>query len=72
MTVVGDDGTPRTLYYFLMEYVDGVNLRQLMKAGELHSGRALNIVSQICDALQFAHDEGVVHRDIKPANILIK
>ena len=57
--------------YFLMEYVDGANLRQLLRAGELHSGRALSIVSQICDALQFAHDEGIVHRDIKPENILV-
>jgi tRNA A-37 threonylcarbamoyl transferase component Bud32 len=71
VTLVGDDGGQRTLYYFLMEYVDGANLRQLLRAGELHSGRALSIVSQICDALQFAHDEGIVHRDIKPENILV-
>ncbi len=71
VTLVGDDGGQRTLYYFLMEYVDGANLRQLLRAGELHAGRALNIVSQICDALQFAHDEGIVHRDIKPENILV-
>lgn len=71
VTLVGDDGGQRTLYYFLMEYVDGANLRQLMRAGELHAGRSLSIVSQICDALQFAHDEGIVHRDIKPENILV-
>ena len=59
------------LYYFLMEYVDGVNLRQLMQAGELTPQQALAIVPQICEALQFAHDEGVVHRDIKPENILL-
>jgi serine/threonine protein kinase len=61
----------RPLYYFLMEYVDGANLRQLMRAGELTPEQALAIVPQICDALQFAHDEGVVHRDIKPENILL-
>jgi len=54
-----------------MECVDGANLRQLLRAGEPHGRRALNIVSQICDALQFAHDEGIVHRDIKPENILV-
>ena len=62
---------PRTLYYFLMEYVDGANLRQLLQTGELTPQQALAIVPQICEALQFAHDEGVVHRDIKPENILL-
>jgi len=59
------------LYYFVMEYVDGANLRQTLVAGGLTPPEALAIVPQICDALQFAHDEGVVHRDIKPENILI-
>ena len=58
-------------YYFVMEYVDGANLRQLMENGELNAEQAFAIVPQICDALQFAHDEGVVHRDIKPENILV-
>jgi serine/threonine-protein kinase len=59
------------LYYFLMEYVDGVNLRQAMHAGQMNPQEALAIVPQICDALELAHEEGVVHRDIKPENILI-
>ena len=59
------------LIYFVMEYVDGVNLRQAIQAGHMEPAQALAIVPQICDALQFAHDEGVVHRDIKPENILI-
>ncbi len=59
------------LFYFLMEYVDGVNLRQLIDAGRLAPKEALAIVPQICDALQFAHDRGIVHRDIKPENILL-
>jgi serine/threonine protein kinase len=54
-----------------MEFVDGVNLRQLQKAGRLSPREALQIVPQICDALQYAHDEGVVHRDIKPENVLV-
>jgi tRNA A-37 threonylcarbamoyl transferase component Bud32 len=58
------------LYYLIMEYVDGVNLRQAIQSG-LAPKDALAIVPQVCDALQFAHDEGVVHRDIKPENILI-
>ncbi len=63
------DATP--LYYFLMEFVDGVNLRQLLHAGRVSPREALAIVPQICDALQFAHDQGIVHRDIKPENILL-
>jgi predicted Ser/Thr protein kinase len=68
---VFDSGQVNGLYFFLMEYVDGVNLRQALRAGNLKPAEALKIVPQICDALQFAHDEGVVHRDIKPENILL-
>jgi serine/threonine protein kinase len=60
-----------SLYYFLMEFVDGVNLRQLLEAGRVSPREALAIVPQICDALQYAHDQGIVHRDIKPENILL-
>ncbi len=59
------------LYYLLMEYVDGTNLRQVIRQGQLQPKEALAIVPQICDALQYAHDQGVVHRDIKPENILL-
>ena len=73
--VVADDGrTPAgstSVFYFLMEYVDGSNLRQLIDGRRLQSNQALAIMPQVCEALQFAHDEGVVHRDIKPENILI-
>ena len=62
---------PRPLYYFLMEFVDGLNLRRLLDAHKLSPEEALAIVPQICDALQYAHDAGVVHRDIKPENILL-
>jgi serine/threonine protein kinase len=62
---------PRFLYYFLMEFVDGVNLRQLLRTERVSPREALAIVPQICDALQFAHDQGIVHRDIKPENILL-
>jgi len=70
------DAQPSTLnsqplYYFLMEFVDGVNLRQLLHTGRIAPREALAIVPQICDALQFAHDQGIVHRDIKPENILL-
>lgn len=57
--------------FFIMEFVDGANLRQLERAGRLSPREVLQIIPQICDALQYAHDEGVVHRDIKPENVLL-
>ncbi len=60
-----------SLYFFFMEFVDGMNLRQLLHSSRISSREALAIVPQICDALQFAHDHGIVHRDIKPENILL-
>jgi predicted Ser/Thr protein kinase len=68
---VYDFGRTEEFFYFVMEYVDGVNLRALIRDKTLEPEQALKIVPQICDALQFAHDEGIVHRDIKPENILI-
>lgn len=63
--------TSSSIYYLLMEYVDGVNLRQAMRASRFSPSQALAIVPCICEALQYAHDEGVLHRDIKPENILL-
>jgi hypothetical protein len=54
-----------------MEYVDGLNLRETIRRGDLQPREALAIVPQICDALQYAHDQGIVHRDIKPENVLM-
>ena len=68
---VHDFGQAGQYFYFVMEYVDGLNLRQMIEAGRLESTEALAIVPDICAALQFAHDVGIVHRDIKPENILI-
>src|SRR5579884_2517371 len=71
IVTVFDFGEVQGLYYFTMEYVDGCNARQLLDAGWLTPARALQLVPQVCDALQYAHDEGIVHRDIKPENILV-
>jgi predicted Ser/Thr protein kinase len=59
------------MHYLLMEYVDGPTLRQVQRSGRLTPAQALRIVPEICEALQFAHDRGVVHRDIKPENVLL-
>ncbi|HEY1791222.1 MAG TPA: serine/threonine-protein kinase [Verrucomicrobiae bacterium] len=71
IVTIYDFGRADGLFYFLMEFVDGVNLRQLLQNGRVSPREALAIVPQICDALQFAHDQGIVHRDIKPENILL-
>lgn len=64
-------GNVGNTYYFLMEFVDGSTLRDVVKARELAPKDALAIVPHLCDALQYAHDQGVIHRDIKPENILM-
>lgn len=63
--------TESGLYYFIMEFVDGTDLRRVIQSGELSTSEALTIIPQICEALQYAHEEGIVHRDIKPENILL-
>ena len=69
---VHDFGQAGPFFHFVMEFVDGVNLRQMLRAKTLTPELALRIVPQVCEVLQYAHDHGVVHRDIKPENILVE
>ena len=71
IVTVFDSGVAGPFAYLLMEFVDGVNLRQAMKAGRFTPQEALALVQDICAALKFAHEQGILHRDIKPENILI-
>ena len=57
--------------YFVMEFVDGTDLQQILKGPGLEPEQAFELIAQICDALHYAHRQGVIHRDIKPANILL-
>jgi tRNA A-37 threonylcarbamoyl transferase component Bud32 len=66
-----DFGQAGGFFYFLMEYVDGVTLRTLIDQKQVYIQEAQRIVIEICHALQYAHEEGIVHRDIKPSNILL-
>src|SRR5262245_26392161 len=68
---VYDFGEAGGFYFLLMEFVDGVNLRQVLRAGRVPRREGLGIVPSICVALECAHARGIVHRDIKPENLLL-
>ena len=71
IVTIYDFGQAGGFYFLLMEFVDGVNLRQLLRARKFTPEEALAIVPPLCEALQYAHDRGIVHRDIKPENLLL-
>jgi len=71
IVTVHDFGQSGGYFYLLMEYVDGANLRTLLQGHKFTPEQALAIVPLLCDALQYAHDRGIVHRDIKPENLLM-
>jgi len=70
IVTVHDFGQGEDLAWIVMELVDGADLRQMLDEGRLPQAEALAIVPALCEALQYAHDQGVVHRDIKPENVL--
>lgn len=66
-----DVGTDGEKYYIVMEYVEGSNLKEIIKQeAPMESSKALRISIQICSALEHAHQNSIIHRDIKPHNIL--
>ncbi|ABS25321.1 serine/threonine-protein kinase [Anaeromyxobacter sp. Fw109-5] len=62
---------PPHRYYYVMEYLDGETLAERVRGGPLAPELALDVLLQLCDALQCAHDHGVVHRDLKPENVFL-
>jgi serine/threonine-protein kinase len=65
--------TPERIVFLVMELVEGQSLRNLMRSeGKLDCVRTVNIVRQVCGAVDAAHRSGVIHRDLKPDNILIE
>ncbi|MDD4050727.1 MAG: serine/threonine-protein kinase [candidate division Zixibacteria bacterium] len=72
IVTIYDVGTEGNLQYIAMEYLEGQTLEQMIKK-QVHISYKIiaTIVSQICQALEYAHDQGIVHRDIKPANIMV-
>jgi len=71
IVMVHDFGQVDGQSYIVMEFIAGMNLRQRLRSGRLPIDEVLAIMAQLCDALQYAHDEGIIHRDIKPENILL-
>jgi len=66
-----DKGIERGNVFLVMELVEGVSLRDLMAERKIKPHEAMKLIPQLCDALEYAHERGVVHRDVKPENILV-
>lgn len=76
IVAVYDTGEAETatgpLPYIVMEYVDGVTLRDIVhNDGPIEPRRAIEIIADACQALNFSHQHGIIHRDVKPANIMM-
>jgi len=72
IVTIYDVGSEGNLQYIAMEYLEGQTLEELIKKKTRFNYRIIaKMITQICQALQYAHDQGIVHRDIKPANIMV-
>jgi WD40 repeat protein/serine/threonine protein kinase len=66
-----DSGVHRGLYYYTMDLIEGVHLDQYVKDNALSQRQILELMKVICEAVQHAHQNGVIHRDLKPSNIIV-
>ena len=63
--------TEDSVWFLVCEYVDGITLEERLKGGSLPTEDVANVIAELADALQYAHEQGVIHRDVKPSNIII-
>jgi hypothetical protein len=66
-----DSGQTDDVYYLVTEHVEGTDLARQLRAKELTLPEIVAIMTRVCQAITYAHEQGVVHRDIKPANIMV-
>lgn len=66
-----DSGLHRGRYYYAMEYVDGRPLDEALSPGRCSAREALELMAVVCEAVDYAHQRGVLHRDVKPSNVLV-
>jgi serine/threonine-protein kinase len=72
IVTIYDVGEDLDLSYLAMEYLEGDNLERYARKDALMSiRRVIELTTQVCDALEYAHGHGIVHRDVKPANIMV-
>lgn len=72
VTVYDFGQTAEGLLYFVMEFVEGMDVQAMIaQEGRLRSADAIAIAAHVCEALQYAHSNGIIHRDIKPANVIV-
>jgi serine/threonine-protein kinase len=64
-------GEKRSRIYMVMEWCEGTLLRKILDEGRISQDRAIGITVEVLEALQYAHDHGVVHRDMKPENVMV-
>ncbi|UCD52919.1 MAG: serine/threonine protein kinase, partial [Phycisphaerales bacterium] len=66
-----DSGLCEGLYYYAMELIEGVPLDEYVRQHDLSSRQTMELMLMVCEAIQHAHQNGVIHRDLKPSNILV-
>ncbi|HUE85121.1 MAG TPA: protein kinase [Vicinamibacterales bacterium] len=71
IVTIHDTGESAGRFFIVMEFIDGTTLRHFLRRGALPLKRALQIASQLADALAKAHEVGIVHRDLKPENVMV-